>query len=140
LFPWLTAIFLRSLRASVFSAEARGVRSYPVADACGRLFVRLVEFEATYAAERDGILEKSTAAFSTVKISQLRHDSYPKSFKDLEFSLLRLRSERPAIRKKILEAGMTIVLHDGEVSADEHRVLQLFALVMEAPLPPVPAL
>ncbi len=136
LFPWLTAIFLRSLRASAFSAENQSARSYPLADACGRLFVRLVEFEADDPAERDEILEKCTAAFSAVKISGLRHDAYPKSFKDLELSLLRLRSESPAIRKKILEAGMTIVLHDGAVSVDEHMVLQLFALVMDAPLPP----
>lgn len=135
LFPWLAAIYLRSLRNSPFHTDNPQAKRYPLPAACGRLFVRLAEFEASEAAAKASILDTCTASFTAASIHPLKPDGFPKSFTDLELSLLRLRTELPATRKAILETGMTIVMHDGSVSADEHRVLQLFALIMEAPLP-----
>lgn len=136
LFPWLAAIYLRSLQNSPFHCDNPQAKRYPVAAACGRLFVRLVEFEASDEAAQAEILNTCTASFKAAPIQPLKPNAFPKSFNDLELSLLRLRAESPANRKSILETGMTIVLHDGSVSPDEHRVLQLFSLIMEAPLPP----
>lgn len=136
-FPWLVAIYLRSLRNSPFHCANTETSKYQLPAACGRLFVRLAECSTHDRNAKAEVLRAATASFTAAFIKPVSPDDYPKSFVDLELSLLRLRREVPHLKKAVLETGAAIVLHDDIVNPDEQSVLQLFALIMETPLPPL---
>ncbi|MEX2481988.1 MAG: M48 family metallopeptidase [Gammaproteobacteria bacterium] len=56
----------------------------------------------------------------------------------LDAALDRLAQVSPLLKKNLIEACADCVQHDGRVTAAEHDLLQVIALTLDCPLPPLP--